>query len=123
MPDAPSDLRVRLMKVDAEGGELPLFRGALRTLREHKPYLAFELSRFHPAATYDFLTGDAGLSISTLDDWLAGRRPLDRESFLADRMSTRNYFYPARPSGKLVIPKLEAITDGSRQHGIFFAFG
>lgn len=36
--------RVDMMKIDVEGAELPVLRGAARTLRAHKPHLLLEIS-------------------------------------------------------------------------------
>ena len=35
-------LKIHFIKVDAEGVELQVFRGAIQTLKTHKPYIFFE---------------------------------------------------------------------------------
>lgn len=43
--------RVSLIKIDAEGAELAIFQGALRTLSEARPWLVFECEARHLAET------------------------------------------------------------------------
>jgi len=38
-------LTVHLIKVDVEGAELLVFKGAVQTLKTHKPYILFEHGR------------------------------------------------------------------------------
>jgi FkbM family methyltransferase len=97
---APPDRSVRLIKIDVEGGELDVLRGGLATLTRHQPYVAFEHGSPSVAAygstsaeLFDFLVGKIGLRISLLDDWLAGRPPLSRDEFIAER----NFFFLAHP--------------------------
>jgi FkbM family methyltransferase len=43
---APDD-RIGLMKIDVEGGELDVLKGAVRILRQHRPVLVFEAEQRH----------------------------------------------------------------------------
>jgi FkbM family methyltransferase len=83
----PADDRVDLLKVDVEGGEGPLFRGAERTLKTWRPHVIFEHGRdaarvydFTPAMVFDQLAS-CGLCISGLAAWLEGAPPYEREAF------------------------------------------
>jgi FkbM family methyltransferase len=54
--------RIALLKVDVEGHELAVFRGAVRTLSEHGPTLLFETEARHlsgrsPHEVFSFLSG------------------------------------------------------------------
>lgn len=86
----PPDVPIHLLKVDVEGAELLVFRGAVRTLRTYRPVVLFEHGRggadhygTTPEMVYDLLAGECGLRISILEDWLAGRPALDRAGFVA----------------------------------------
>ena len=86
----PADVAVHLLKVDVEGAELQVFRGARRTLTTHRPYLLFEHGRgaataygTTPEMVHDFLVRECGLRVSTLEGWLRGEAPLGREAFVA----------------------------------------
>lgn len=86
----PADYRADLIKVDVEGGELDVFRGAVRTLSAGRSHVLFEclagscrLYGYGPDDLFDLLSGRCGLEIFRLGDWLGGGRPMDREAFHA----------------------------------------
>lgn len=75
-----------LVKIDVEGGEEQVMRGALRTLREHKPLVIFEHGYgaanaygTEPDDIFGLLAGDAGLRIFDLD----GGGPYELDAFKA----------------------------------------
>jgi FkbM family methyltransferase len=90
------DHSIRLLKVDVEGAELELFRGGREVLSRERPFVPFENSS-DPAQIYGVLVEDAGLQLSLMNDWLAGRQPLSRDKFVDEALSTRNYFFLAHP--------------------------
>lgn len=99
----PPQQPVDFVKVDVEGGELQVFRGAERTLRTHKPVMLFEhglgAADFYgttPEMVYDFLVGGCGLRISLLEGWLQGAEPLSRDQFV-DQFHGQNCNYVAHP--------------------------
>jgi FkbM family methyltransferase len=72
-----------LIKIDVEGAELAVLRGALQTLARHRPVVAFEhgstaleYGTTH-AMVWDLLCGEAGLRIFDMD----GEGPFDRATF------------------------------------------
>jgi FkbM family methyltransferase len=80
----PPDFVPAMVKIDVEGAEEQVVRGALRTLREHKPLVVFEHGLgsanaygTEPDDLHRLLVEEAGLRIFDLD----GGGPYDREEF------------------------------------------
>lgn len=85
----PADRRVDFIKIDVEGGELDVLRGAERTITRFRPTVVFEWG--DPAASpygaskvdvHRFLS-HCGLAVSHLHDFLEGEAPMDEQEFLA----------------------------------------
>jgi FkbM family methyltransferase len=95
----PADLPIHFIKVDVEGAELQMFRGALETIRRNRPLIAFEhgpgASDYYgttPEDVYDVLVGECGLKISLLPTYLAGGAPLQRGEFRGQYGGEHWYF-------------------------------
>jgi FkbM family methyltransferase len=86
----PSDAPLRFVKVDVEGAQLQVLRGAEQTIERFRPVIVFEHG-YNAQETYgttpdmlwELVTGRFGMRISLLADWLAGCPPLTREAFNA----------------------------------------
>ena len=69
-----------IMKIDVEGSEVALLRGAARTISKHRPVIVIEVSGT-TAAYYDQTTQDVIDAVYSLGDWsmyyLWGRRPVE----------------------------------------------
>jgi FkbM family methyltransferase len=96
--------RIRFIKIDVEGAELQVLRGAQRTLQRNRPYVAFEhgegAAEFYgttPHQVYAFLHETCGLHISLMPDWLAGRPPLERDEFVAQFGGGEHWYFLAHP--------------------------
>ena len=101
----PPDLPIRLVKIDVEGAELQVLKGAVQMLRRYQPYVVFECGLgaadcygTRPEMVFDLLTG-CGLRLSLMGDWLAsgGRKKLSREAFADEFNSGRDYYFMAHP--------------------------
>lgn len=99
----PAGMPIRFLKIDVEGGEHGVLRGAERILAASRPYVVFEFglgAADHYGVGPDDIraalaAGD--LRISALDDWLEGRAPLASAEF-AERYTTgRDYYFLAHP--------------------------
>ena len=82
----PPETRIRFIKVDVEGAQLEVFRGARRILSRDQPFIVFEhgmLAQEGYGTTsdmiYDLLVDECGLEISLLSDWLSRRPCLTRD--------------------------------------------
>lgn len=102
----PEGYGVDFMKVDVEGAELLVFRGAEGVLELHRPILLFECTTsttqqfgIRPVDVYDLLTGKHRYDIYHLRDWLEDGWPLDREAF------ETAVVYPFRAFNFLAVPK------------------
>jgi FkbM family methyltransferase len=98
----PADLPIQLIKIDVEGAELQVLRGAPRTLTRHQPLVIFEHGR-GAAEHYDTTPGDVfdwlaecGMHVYLLDAWLSGKRPLARPAFVGEFEQRRNYYFLAQ---------------------------
>jgi len=99
----PDNQRIDLIKIDVEGAELQVLRGAGRLVRRCKPVIVFEHGLgaadhygTEPEHIHDLLTG-YGLAIGLMGDWLAGRRDkvFSRAAFGAEFRQARNFYFIA----------------------------
>jgi FkbM family methyltransferase len=97
--ELPEDYRPDLIKLDVEGGELGVLRGAARTLRTHHPLVWFEHgggAAEHygtaPEDVHDLLTS-VGLRIFDAD----GRGPLARDAFSETFVQGKIWNFLAKP--------------------------
>ncbi len=82
----PDFINVHVLKIDVEGAELQVLRGASRILSRDRPWVLFEHGS--AAALYGTTTRDVhaeferrGLCVWRPDQWLRGAPPLDEASF------------------------------------------
>jgi FkbM family methyltransferase len=80
--------RVGFLKIDVEGAELMVLRGATGLLRRDRPVILFEsgpggAEKFGMSREqlYRFLTEDAGYSVYLIGEYLRGAGPLDLRTF------------------------------------------
>lgn len=98
-----ADTRIDLIKIDVEGGEFGVFRGAVNTIKENKPVIVFECglgaSEFYgtvPAELYEFIS-DCGLKISTLKAFANKGQHLSAAEFVSIFNNGSEYYFVAHP--------------------------
>ena len=84
----PQYRHINLIKIDVEGGELAVLRGAPRLLKNFHPPILFECTQsgltafgIKPEDVYEFLVKQHSYSIYLIKDWLAGGEALSYEDF------------------------------------------
>lgn len=89
-----------LIKIDVEGAEELVFRGALRTIAQHRPIVVFQHGRgsaeyygTKPGSIFHLITGDAGLRIFDMD----GGGPYTSAAFDTAYETNSHFHFVARP--------------------------
>ena len=94
--------KIDLIKIDVEGGEFGVLKGAAALLKRDLPVVIFEsgmgASDFYgtqPKDLYQFLNGDIGLKISTLKGFLNKDKALDLHAFEHCFNTNTEYYFIA----------------------------
>lgn len=98
----PSDLQVDFIKIDVEGAEFGVLKGAVNLLKRCKPVVIFEFgmgaSDYYgtdPGELYDFLTGECGLKLYTLKAFLQQGNSLSPARFKECYTTNCEYYFIA----------------------------
>lgn len=97
----PADAQIDLVKIDVEGGEILVLRGAVDTLTRCKPVVIFEhglgaseLYGATPEQVFE-LFEQCGLRVSLLSRFLKNQNPLSKEEFSRHFYQKLNYYFIA----------------------------
>lgn len=100
----PHNVKIDFIKIDVEGGEFGVLRGAKKLLKKNKPVIIFECglgaSDYYgtkPIELYNFLKTEADLNIFTLKDWINKKEKLSERIFIECFNSNKEYYFIAHP--------------------------
>lgn len=97
----PEDVTIDLIKIDVEGAEFEVLKGAKKVLIKNKPLVLFECGLggadvygTTPAQLFD-LFSECGLAISTIEYFNARKKPFSKEEFNGQFYKNYNFFFIA----------------------------
>jgi len=97
--------KINLIKIDVEGGELQVLKGALNTLKRDQPVVIFEhglgaadVYNTQPALIYQLLADKCQLQISTMEKLLKGKPSLSLAEFQSHFYQKTDYYFIAYPT-------------------------
>ncbi len=97
-----ANLKIEFIKIDVEGGEFGVLKGAEQLLKKNKPTIVFEsglgASDYYgttPDALYQFLTQNIGLKIYTLKSFINEKKSLSLKEFEEYFNTNKEYYFIA----------------------------
>ena len=102
----PDDNPIHFMKVDVEGAEYLVFKGAVKILSRYKPVIVFEhglgAADYYGTDSddiYELLVLQCGLRLFLMADWLkdSQKAPLTQQAFCEQFRKGKNYYFMACP--------------------------
>lgn len=100
----PEDQKVDFIKIDVEGGELGVLKGAKNLLKKNQPKILFECgkgaSEFYgnsPKEIYSYISDEIGLQLFTLKAFIKSQQALNLEQFESHYQSNSEYYFIAAP--------------------------
>ncbi len=97
----PSDIKIDIIKIDVEGGELQVLEGAIQTIQRSKPIIIFEhglgASEFYNSSPDKVfaLLDSCSMKINTLKGYLQTESALTLEQFIQQYEQRINYYFVA----------------------------
>lgn len=98
----PREVKIDFIKIDVEGGEFGVLKGAEGLLKKNLPVVIFECGMgasdyygTNPLDLYNYLVQDIGLHIYTLRSYIKGNKPLTANGFEDCFRTNREYYFIA----------------------------
>lgn len=99
----PENENIALIKIDVEGGEFNVLKGAIKTIQKSKPYIIFETglgaSEFYgtqPEDLFIFFEQTLHAHIYTLQNFIEKKPALTKADFLDLYQSNKEYYFIAK---------------------------
>jgi FkbM family methyltransferase len=96
----PSDVKIDVIKIDVEGGEFGVLKGAKELLKKNLPVVIFECGvgasdyyGTNPLDLYNFMVQEIGLNIYTLKAFINGNEPLTANGFEECFKTNSEYYF------------------------------
>jgi FkbM family methyltransferase len=98
------DTKIALIKIDVEGAELLVLKGAIKTIAQSKPIILFEFGKAGSQAynisckqMFHFFSSEIKYEIFTLHGWLKKDNSLSETAFENYYNNDKEYFFVANP--------------------------
>jgi FkbM family methyltransferase len=98
----PTNINIHFVKIDVEGGEFGVLKGAKKLLMISKPIVIFEFGKgasdhygTSPYDIFNFITNEVGLKIYTLKSFINKKQPLKEVDFVHYYTSNTEYYFIA----------------------------
>jgi len=98
-----TDVNIELIKIDVEGGELGVLKGARRILKNSKPFVVFECglgaSEYYGTTPKDIFNifDESDLRVSTLKSFIKNSGSMDSQTFSEVFQKKEEYYFIAHP--------------------------
>jgi len=99
----PMDEKIDFIKIDVEGAEFGVLKGAKKLLLQNKPTILFECGKgasdyygTNPHEIYEFLTQEIGLKIFMLTACIKNKFPLTKDEFEDCYQTNAEYYFVAK---------------------------
>ncbi len=98
----PKDQEIHVIKIDVEGAELGVLKGAKNLLKKNKPIIIFEFGKgaseyygTSPSDLYAFISKEIGLKIYTLTSFIKHKKAMNEQEFEHYFETNEEYYFIA----------------------------